>query len=178
MNAKLTPNEISLFLSLRSLTDVAAQKAMRKQLFTAIKTRLGIPAKHAIKFDDNAIINGAHSTAYLQRKKTGEYYELHLAGKWVGWADRPAPAPVAAPVTTTSTVYPTYVQGASPRRFFGIDDGGVGRVLDFNSFDEGIDSLRNVVTDKQVDYEDGRGLRRTIILADNTMYAEFAHDEL
>lgn len=175
MQAKLNANEISLFLSLRSLTDAAAQKAMRKQLFTAIKTRLGIPAKHALKFDDNAITCGAHSTAYLQRKKTGEFYELHADGKWVGWADRPVPV---APVTTTSRVYPTYVQGESPRRFFQIEQNGVQNVIDSNTFDEGLDVLHGVVTDKQVDYQDGRGLRRTIIVADNTMYAEFKHDEL
>jgi hypothetical protein len=182
MHAYITANEFNLFMGLRTLDDTA-KKTMRKQLFAAIKLRLGIPANHALKVD----LDNVHSSAYKKvlRKKGNAPYDLHADGKWVGWTGRPVATPAAAPVATpvvnaatASTVYPTYVQGQAPRRFFLIDNDGVQNVIDNNSFDDGVDVLHGVVTDKQVDYQDGRGLRRTIILSNARSYAEFKAEEL
>ena len=180
MQAKLNSNEVALFLNIRNLTDPASKKAMRKQVFAAIKARLGIPANHALKVDLDNFHSSAHQV--ILRKKGNAPYELHMDGKWVGWTGRPVPTTAevqpGSGAVTADTVYPYYVRGETPRRFFQIENNGVQDVIDSNTFDEGADVLHGVVTDKQVDYQDGKGLRRTIILANNTMYAEFKANEL
>lgn len=178
MHAYITSNEFNLFMGLRTLDD-AAKKSMRKQLFAAIKLRLGIPANHALRVE----LDNVHSSAYKKvlRKKGNAPYDLHQDGKWTGWTGRPVATPIATPAVnapTASTVYPTHVQGQSPRRFFLITDDGVQNVIDNNDFSDGVDVLHGVVTDKQVDYQDGRGLRRTIILSNARSYAEFKAEEL
>ena len=180
--ATLSNQIINIFHGIRALPDADA-KAMRKQLFSTLKAKFGIPEDHALKveLDDTA----SADYAVLLRKKGNAPYELHLDGKWVDWAGRPVPTPAALPTAAptltdavTSTVYPTNVPGQAPRRFFRIDIDGVYGVINSVDYANGVDVLENVVTDKQVDYKDGKGLRRTIILADNTMYAEFTADEL
>lgn len=176
MHAYINTTEFNLFMGLRTLDD-AAKKAMRKQLFAAIKARLGIPADHALKVE----LDDSRSSVYKKvlRKKGNAPYDLHADGKWTGWTGRPVvtqgPTPSAV---TASTVYPTHVQGESPRRFFRLDDDGVQSVLDNANFNEGQDVLHGVVADKMVNYQDARGLRRTIITNDNRSYAEFKATEL
>lgn len=177
--ATVSTHIITVFHGLRALSSDTATP-MRKQLFSALKTKFGIPAGHSLKveLDDTS----SNLYAVLRRKKTGEAYELHADGKWVGWADRPAPVvtPVAAPAAVINgSVYPAYVAGQSPRRFFEIDTDGVSDVIANTAFTVGKDSLTNVVLDQQIAYQgDTVATRRTLTTADGTMYAEFAAAEL
>jgi len=179
--ATVPNNIIAVFMNLRALSDDTA-KPMRKQLFAALKAKFGIPSSHSLKVELDDTASDAY--AVLQRKKTGAAYDLHADGKWVDWADRPAPVavPVAAPQPVASplgTAYPTYAAGQSPRRFFEIDADGVSDVITCASFDSGVDVLTGVILDQQITYQcDSVDQRRTLTTTDNKLYAEFSASEL
>lgn len=90
MFAQLTQAQANYLKTIRTMSD-DDRKALKKDLFTIVKDKFGIPSEHKLKVE----VDNASSPDYLVliRKSDSSRYELDLAGRWDGAVYVPPAAP-------------------------------------------------------------------------------------